>query len=46
MLLIAIEGEGELDGQPMRAGEVWHVASSEQVKLAGHLRLLRTSVGA
>ena len=44
MLLIAIEGEGEIDGQPMRAGEVWHVAGSEVVKLTGNLQLLRTAV--
>jgi len=42
--LIAIEGEGEIDGQPMRAGEVWHVAGSEVVKLTGNLQLLRTAV--
>ena len=46
VLLIAIEGEGEIDGQPMRAGEVWHVTGSEPLKLTGNLRLLRTSVGA
>jgi mannose-6-phosphate isomerase len=45
MLVIAIEGAGEIDGHPMRAGEVWHITSSEPVKLTGSLRLLRTSVG-
>ena len=46
VLLIAIEGEGEIDGQPIRAGEVWHIASPEPVNVSGNLRLLRTSVGA
>jgi mannose-6-phosphate isomerase len=46
VLVIAIEGHGEIDGLPMRAGEVWHVEGSESVKLTGNLRLLRTSVGA
>jgi mannose-6-phosphate isomerase len=45
-LLIAIEGEGEIGGQPIRAGEVWHVAASEPLKITGNLRLLRTSVTA
>jgi mannose-6-phosphate isomerase len=44
VLLIAIEGAGEIDEKPMHAGEVWHVAGSEPVKLTGNLRLLRTSV--
>ncbi len=44
-LLIAIEGEGEIDGQPIRAGEVWHVASSGPLNITGNLRLLQTSVG-
>ena len=44
-LLIAIDGEGEIGGQPIRAGEVWHVAGSESLKITGNLRLLRTSVG-
>ncbi|MDP9115320.1 MAG: phosphoheptose isomerase [Acidobacteriota bacterium] len=45
VLVIAIEGEGEIDGRPMRAGEVWHVRSSETLKLTGNLHLLRTSIG-
>src|ERR1019366_7538986 len=44
MLLIAIEGEGGIGGQPIRAGDVWHAAGSEPLKITGNLRLLRTSV--
>src|SRR5579863_5378119 len=44
-LLIATEGDGEIAGQPMRAGEVWHVLSgSDSVEMSGSLRLLRVSV--
>jgi mannose-6-phosphate isomerase len=43
VLVIAIEGEGEIDGQSMRAGEVWHLAGSEPLEISGNLRLLRTS---
>jgi mannose-6-phosphate isomerase len=42
-LLIAIEGEGEIEGQTIRAGEVWHVSGSYPF-IAGNLRLLRTGV--
>jgi mannose-6-phosphate isomerase len=45
MLLMAIEGQGEIDGQPTRAGDVWHVTGSEPVTLIGNLRLLQTSAG-
>jgi mannose-6-phosphate isomerase len=44
-LLIAIEGDGEIAGQPIRAGEVWHVPSgSDPFQISGNLRLLRVSV--
>jgi mannose-6-phosphate isomerase len=44
-LLIAIEGVGEIAGQPIRAGEVWHVLpASDSFQLSGNLRLLRVSV--
>jgi mannose-6-phosphate isomerase len=44
-LLIAIEGDGEIAGQPVRAGEVWHVPSgSDSFQISGNLRLLRVSV--
>jgi mannose-6-phosphate isomerase len=44
-LLIAIEGDGEIEGQPIRAGEVWHVSSgSDPFQISGNLRLLRVSV--
>ena len=44
-LLIAIEGYGEIAGQPIRAGEVWHVSfGSEVFQIFGNLRLLRVSV--
>jgi mannose-6-phosphate isomerase len=45
-LLIAIEGEGEIAGQPIRAGEVWHhvPSGSDSYQISGKLRLLRVSV--
>ena len=44
-LLIAIEGVGEIAGQPIRAGEVWHVLpASDSFQLSGNLRLLRVYV--
>ena len=44
-LLIAIEGDGEIAGQPIRAGEVWHVSrTSEFLQISGNLRLLRVSI--
>lgn len=44
-LLIAIEGDGELAGQPIRAGEVWHVLpASDSFQIFGSLRFLRVSV--
>jgi mannose-6-phosphate isomerase len=44
-LLIAIEGEGEIAGQPIRAGEVWHVLpASDSFQISGTLRFLRVSV--
>ena len=45
-LLIAIAGDGEIDGQPIRVGEVWQASTSTPLKITGNLRLLRTSVGA
>jgi mannose-6-phosphate isomerase len=42
-LLIAIEGEGEIDGQVIRAGEVWRAWGSNPLKITGNLRLLRTA---
>src|SRR5512141_3489286 len=46
MLLIAIEGAGEIDGTPIHAGEVWHVVGSEPLTITGTLRLVGTSVAA
>ena len=43
-LLIAIDGAGEINGQPIRAGEVWHIKAQNALKITGNLRLLRTSV--
>lgn len=44
-LLIAIEGDGDIGGQPIRAGEVWHVSpSSDSFQISGNLRFLRVSV--
>ena len=41
-LLIALEGQGEIGGHAMRAGEVWHASGSESLKISGNLRVLRT----
>jgi mannose-6-phosphate isomerase len=42
-LLIAIDGEGQINGETVRAGDVWHVTvSSEPIEIAGNLRILRT----
>jgi mannose-6-phosphate isomerase len=44
-LLIAIEGDGAIGGQPIRAGEVWHVLpASDSFQLSGNFRFLRVSV--
>src|ERR1700675_1456971 len=44
-LLIAIEGVGEIAGQPIRAGEVWHVLpASDSCQMSGDLRFLRVFV--
>ena len=44
-LLIAIEGAGEIAGQPIHAGEVWHVLpASDSLQVSGNLRFLRVSV--
>jgi len=44
-LLVVIGGEGLLNGQPARAGDVWHLPiSSEPLKISGGIRLLRTYV--
>jgi len=44
-LLIAIEGDGEIAGQPIRAGEVWHVSCGPDIfQISGNLRFLRVSV--
>ncbi|MGZ6338624.1 MAG: type I phosphomannose isomerase catalytic subunit [Bdellovibrionota bacterium] len=42
--LIVIEGEGEIGGEKIRAGEVWHASGSEPLRITGSLRLLRTGV--
>jgi mannose-6-phosphate isomerase len=44
-LLIAIHGEGEIDGQPLKAGDVWHVpGDATHILLTGQVTLLRASV--
>jgi mannose-6-phosphate isomerase len=40
-LLIAIEGEGQIRDQKVRAGEVWLVPAGEALELSGEMRLLR-----
>ena len=42
--IILIEGEGEIDGEPTRAGEVWR--STDDVQVSGNLTLLRVTVPA
>jgi mannose-6-phosphate isomerase len=42
-LLIVIEGEGHINNQPVRAGEVWQAPAGEAVEITGNMRLLRTS---
>ena len=43
-LLIAVEGEGEIDGRRTQAGEVWHAAEQADVvvRSAGGMRFLVT----
>lgn len=44
-LLIALEGEGRMNGETIRAGEVWYLTVRlEPAVITGHLRLLRTFV--
>ncbi|HEY4364188.1 MAG TPA: class I mannose-6-phosphate isomerase [Bryobacteraceae bacterium] len=44
-ILIAIEGQGECCGQPLRAGEAWYAPlGSPALDLRGHLTLLGASV--
>jgi mannose-6-phosphate isomerase len=42
-LLIVIDGQGSINGQPVRAGEVWHAPAGEPIEIAGPMRLLHTS---
>ena len=42
--LIAIGGEGEIDGHPTKAGDVWSFAAGEEIHLSGNLALLHASV--
>ena len=42
-LLIGIEGEGEIDGQPIRAGDVFVLTlTMDMIEITGTVRLLRT----
>ena len=41
-LLAVIEGEGTLNQQAVRAGEVWRAPSGEPVEMSGPMRLVRT----
>jgi mannose-6-phosphate isomerase len=44
-LLIVIGGEGRLNGQATRAGDVWHLTvNPEPLEITGNIHLLRTSV--
>jgi mannose-6-phosphate isomerase len=42
-LLIAIEGSGSLNGEPVRAGEVWYVPAGSAVEIGGDVTMLATS---
>ncbi len=45
-MLIAIEGHGEIAGQPMKAGEVWYVApGTDSFELKGPLTILTVTTG-
>ena len=44
-LLIAISGQGEIGGHPLKAGDVWYVpGDSEHLPITGQVTLLRTLV--
>ncbi len=44
-LLIAIAGQGEIDGHPLKAGDVWYVpGDSTHVSITGEVTLLRALV--
>jgi len=44
-LLIAIHGAGEIDGHPLKAGDVWHVSGdATHILITGQVTLLRTSI--
>ena len=44
-LLIAIHGHGEIDGRPLKAGDVWYVpGDSAHVPITGEVTLLRALV--
>ena len=44
-LLIAIHGQGEIDGRPLKAGDVWYVpGDSGHVPITGEVTLLRALV--
>jgi mannose-6-phosphate isomerase len=44
-LLIAIQGEGQIDGHPLKAGDVWHVpGDASHILITGQVTLLRASV--
>jgi len=44
-LLIAIHGQGEIDGHPLKAGDVWYVpGDSGHVPITGEVTLLRALV--
>jgi mannose-6-phosphate isomerase len=43
-LLIVIEGEGSMEDQPVRAGEVWHAEHPENVNASGNFTVLTVLV--
>jgi hypothetical protein len=46
-MLIAIEGQGTIDGHPLKAGDVWYVpGDSGHVQIVGEVTLLRALVPA
>jgi hypothetical protein len=43
--LIAIHGEGEIDGHPLKAGDVWYVSGdASHILITGQVTLLRAAV--
>lgn len=44
-LCAVLEGAGTIDGEPIRAGEVWYVPAGTEVQIGGDVRMLVASPG-